>query len=318
MRKTFAALILLTIWTTKPSLANPFYTIDSPSDAYTGSSNSYEIYNVSHTSHGNRIRLVVDTDVPLRGHRELGAADHHVGHTDIRVQSNNTTYGIKFAPNENPAANGIYRNPNQASVVKQNFGRDAGDAITKLSGGELVTNDVHVEEFAGAGHNGSNRIVIDFPADAFGDELLYHLTVECGNDSVDLFIPAPIGEIDIPINIEVPGIEPTYPDVPSDEDDDGSGIFWKVAIPVGILALILVFMSSGGGDGSDDSSTTPPTDNPPNPPKDPPTDNPPKDPPKPPEPPKPPKPPLKVPEPKATIALIAFLAMLMATQRKNK
>lgn len=250
MKKIFA-LTLTALTICRPAIAQSFYhTTDAPNDAYTASSNSYEIYQVGYQTIGNKVRLTIDTDVPLAGHKEYGALDNHVGHTDIYLTTNKGSFGLKFAPNENPAEIGLYSNPQRTSVARSNFGR--GEGLTKLSGGTLVTNDVQVYEFAGEGHKGSNRIVIEFPYSAIANEgdLMVHLTLECGNDIAELFIPSP------EINLEIPELETpitvSKPDISkSDTEEQKFNKAWLLTIPlVTLIALALL----GGGD-----DNTPPT-----------------------------------------------------------
>ncbi len=256
--KTAISIGLLSVFLSyQPTLASFYSTRDSHNDSYSGSGKSYELRSASyHVIDNGTVRLTLDSDIPLAGHYESQAYDGHVGHTDVYIRSDNASFRLKFAPNESKSELGLFKSPLSASVVKENFGRDAGDAITKLHGGELVTNDVQVYEYPGAGVSGSNRIVVEFPYSALADEgdLMLHLTVECGNDSIDLFVPAPEISIDVPtVETELP---PITPDLPEVEEDDDDFPVWIVGIPV---VVILIFILIGGG--PDDPDT--PDDKPP-------------------------------------------------------
>ena len=246
MQKFCTTLILLGLFVHTPAVqAQVFFNqIDSQTDAYTGSRNSYEIRQLTYTQVGDRIRFILDTDVPLQGHSERGALDGHVGHTDLRISTPYSVYGVKFAPNENYQHIGVYQNPKISSVVRENFGRDGAGLPTLLTGGELVTDDILVFEYPNAGINNSHRIVIELPVSEVSllDGASIHATFECGNDIVVLDIPAiEFPEIDIPVSVELPPI--SEPDFPTpEEDDEDNGLFWKLAIPATLLILILVLL----------------------------------------------------------------------------
>lgn len=246
MQTKLVSVVMTILLLSKPDmlLAQTFYsTKDSNSDSYTGSSNSYEIRRVSYMRSGDRIRFVIDSDVPLSGHRESGAFDGHVGYTDIRITTPTTTYGVKFAPNENAVPNGLYKNVRTSSIVQQNFGRDGAGLPTLVQGGELVTSDIKVYEYTEA--TDSHRIVVEMPANQL--ELIegghMYVTLECGNDVVELTIPPtdfPELEINIP---DFPPIAPTYPDILDNPKDDSAIGIWKIGIPIGILLIILILLN---------------------------------------------------------------------------
>ena len=260
--KRYIAGLIAPLFLQAPAIAGSFSKIDSPTDSYTGSVNSYEIYGVSYQTVGDRIRVTLDTNVPLAGHQEGGASDNHVGHTDLRISTPNGDFGIKFTNNENNNPIGLYKNVNTSSIVTTNFGRSSNYPHSLVSGGELLTTDIQVYEFAGSGLHGSNRIVVELPARYLDDGIskVLHATFECGNDHIELEIPKAVMDL-VPPAVDEPITPVMTEDTPELTIKRKRGL--RVAyVMIPALILILVLLLGGNNDSSDMDSDGPGSDEP--------------------------------------------------------